>query len=133
MVSLKREEQYVDKQTKIVAVGDLCVNRSNSDSIFDLIRPEIKPADFAFGQIETTYSTRGAVNPSGTYVTLRADPNNVPGIAHAGFHVALFASNHCMDYGVEALADTISHFESNGVRVIGAGNNLANVSSSGQG
>lgn len=115
----------MNKETRIVAVGDLCVNRSNPDSIFDLVRAEIKGADFAFGQIETTYSTRGAVNPSGTYVTLRADPNNVPGIARAGFNVASFASNHCMDYGVEALSDTINHFESNGVRVIGAGNNLA--------
>ncbi len=115
----------MNKDVKIVAVGDLCVNRDDPDSIFDLVRPEIKKADFAFGQIETTYSTRGAVNPSGTYVTLRADPKNVEGVARAGFNVASFASNHCMDFGFDALADTIKHFEDAGVRVIGAGNNLA--------
>ena len=114
----------MSKEIKIVAVGDLCVNREDPDTIFDLVRDEIKKADFAFGQIETTYSTRGAVNPSGTYLTLRADPKNVGGVARAGFNIASFASNHCMDYGVDALLDTVSHFESNGVRVIGAGNNL---------
>lgn len=115
----------MSKKTTIVAVGDLCVNRENPDSIFDLVRDEIKKGDFAFGQIETTYSTRGAVNPSGTYVTLRADPKNVGGVARAGINVASFASNHCMDYGNDALLDTIGHFESNGVRVVGAGSNLA--------
>jgi len=113
------------KETKVVVVGDLCVNRDDPDSIFDLVRDEIKKADFAFGQIETTYSTRGAVNPSGTYVTLRADPKNVGGVARAGINVASFASNHCMDYGADALIDTVKHFEDAGVRMIGAGKNIA--------
>ena len=43
----------------------------------------------------------------------------------AGINVASFASNHCMDYGADALIDTVKHFEDAGVRMIGAGKNIA--------
>ncbi|MBI4190008.1 MAG: CapA family protein [Betaproteobacteria bacterium] len=109
--------------THIVAVGDICVNRTNPDSIFDLIRDEISHADLAFCQIETTYSLRGAVNLA-VHVPLRAAPENVSAIARAGFNVASFASNHCMDWGEDACIDTITHLNSNGVQTIGAGRNL---------
>ena len=111
--------------TRIVAVGDVAVNREQPDSIFDLVRDRIKAADFAFGQIEAIYSRLGEVNVSGTSSPLRGDPENVAAIARAGFNLASFASNHCMDYGISAFKDTIAHFEANDIRLFGAGDNLA--------
>lgn len=108
----------------IIAVGDVCVDRADPHSIFDLVRSDLKRSDVAFCQIETTYSTRGTPNPL-VRVPLRAQPKNADAIAHAGFNVASFASNHCMDWGTDAFLDTIDHLSSRGVRVIGAGKNLA--------
>ena len=110
--------------TNLIAVGDICVDRANPDSIFKLVSAEVKSADFAFCQIETTYSKRGAPNPE-MRQPLRAAPNNVKAIAQAGFNIASFASNHCMDWGKEAFVDTLAHLNANGIRTIGAGNNLA--------
>lgn len=114
-------------KTKIIAVGDVVVNRSNPDSIFDLVRSQTKTkqADIAFCQIETPYSTRGCVNPSGSFTQIRSDPSNVTAVANAGFNVGSFATNHCLDYGFEAFDDTIEHCNSAGIRVFGAGSNLA--------
>lgn len=112
-------------KTSIVAVGDVVVNRENPDSSFDLVRSKIKQADIAFCQIETPFSARGSVNPSGTFTTFRAHPSNVKGIANAGFNIGSFASNHCMDWGFEAFADTIEYCNAAGIKVFGAGSNLA--------
>ena len=112
------------KRTLVVAVGDVCVDRAEPDSIFDLIRGEIKEADLAFCQIETTYSERGSPNPLAR-IPFRASPANVAAIARAGFNVASFASNHCMDWGEQAFADTLANLNASGVKTFGAGGNIA--------
>jgi len=108
----------------IIAVGDVCVDRADPHSMFDLVRNDLEQADVRFCQIETTYSTRGAPSPV-VRVPLRASPENVDAIARAGFNVASFASNHCLDWGPDAFLDTIDHLNSRGVKVVGAGKNLA--------
>ena len=111
--------------TNIVAVGDLAGNRPEPDSIFDLVRTEIKNADIAFGQIEAVYSLQGCLNVSGTSSPLRADPENVAAMKRAGFTIASLASNHCMDYGVEGFRDMLAQFKARDIRTFGAGENLA--------
>ncbi|MBN9427066.1 MAG: CapA family protein [Burkholderiales bacterium] len=111
--------------TRIFAVGDIAVNRDEPDSIFELVSAQMKQADLAFGQIEAIYSTLGEVNVSGTSSPLRGDPENVAAIGRAGFNIASFASNHCMDYGISAFKDTIAHFRANRIHLFGAGDNLA--------
>ncbi len=116
----------MSKKTKIFAIGDIAVNRDQPDTIFELVHEKIKEADFAFGQIEAIYSKLGEVNVSGTSSPLRGDPENVAAIGRAGFNLASFASNHCMDYGISAFHDTIAHFRAiKGMHLFGAGANLA--------
>ena len=87
---------------------------------------QIQQSHFAFAQIEATHSKLGEVNVSGTSSPLRGDPENVAAIGRAGFNLASFASNHCMDYGISAFQDTIQHFRAiPGMHIFGAGNNLA--------
>ncbi len=111
--------------TNMVAVGDLAGNRPDPDSIFDLVKAQIKAADFAFGQIEAVYSNLGCLNVSGTSSPLRGDPENVAAMARAGFNIASLASNHCMDYGVEGFRDMLEQFRQHKIKVFGAGENLA--------
>ena len=117
----------MNRTTNIVAVGDLAGNRPEPDSIFDLVRGEIGKADIAFGQIEAVYSNHGLLNVSGTSSPLRGDPENVAAMARAGFSIASLASNHCMDYGVEGFLDMLQQFRSAGIKIFGAGENLAHA------
>ncbi|MBI2909652.1 MAG: CapA family protein [Chloroflexi bacterium] len=105
------------------AAGDLCVNRDDPDSIFALVRPVLQEADLLFGQLETNISDRGvpAVHMG---MPLRAPASTVSAYASAGFHVLSFASNHTLDYGNEALFDTIDNVKANGMEVIGVGRNI---------
>ena len=116
----------MSQKTRIFAIGDVAVNRKQPDTIFELVHERIKEADYAFAQIEAIYSKLGEVNVSGTSSPLRGDPENVAAIGRAGFNLASFASNHCMDYGISAFQDTIQHFRAiPGMQLFGAGNNLA--------
>ncbi len=109
--------------SNIIAVGDVCLDREDPDSAFALVREELNAADVAFCQIETTYSDRGQPNPA-VHVPLRASPSNVPALRRAGFTVASFASNHCMDWGPDACMDTVEHLAGAGLAVFGAGRNI---------
>ncbi len=116
----------MSSKTRIFAIGDVAVNREQPDTIFELVHERIKQADYGFAQIEAIYSKLGEVNVSGTSSPLRGDPENVAAIGRAGFNLASFASNHCMDYGISAFEDTIRHFRAiPGMHLFGAGNNLA--------
>ena len=116
----------MNQKTSIFAIGDIAVNRDQPDSIFELVNADIQKADFAFAQIEAIYAKSGEVNVSGTSSPLRGDPENVAAIGRAGFNLASFASNHCMDYGFSAFRETIQHFKNvPGMNIFGAGENLA--------
>lgn len=112
--------------TRIFAIGDVAVNRDQPDTIFELVHERIQQHDYAFAQIEAIYAKSGEVNVSGTSSPLRGDPENVRAIGRAGFNLASFASNHCMDYGISAFRETIEHFRAvPGMHLFGAGENLA--------
>ncbi|MGE4242717.1 CapA family protein [Ramlibacter sp.] len=116
----------MSQPTRIFAIGDVAVNREQPDTIFELVHEQIRKADFAFAQIEAIYAKSGEVNVSGTSSPLRGDPENVNAIGRAGFNLASFASNHCMDYGISAFRETLQHFRNvPGMHVFGAGENLA--------
>jgi len=48
----------------------------------------------------------------------------VSALTYAGFHVVSFASNHTLDWGVDALLDTIDVLKQNGLAVIGVGKDI---------
>ncbi|MFC2067136.1 CapA family protein [Chloroflexota bacterium] len=108
----------------LYAVGDVCVNRDNPESAFALCSSVTNEADIAFCQLETMYSERGAPSLLAGKA-LRAHPRNVSGLTSAGFDVASLAGNHCLDWGDDALLDTIEVLEGNNIRTVGAGKNIA--------
>jgi poly-gamma-glutamate synthesis protein (capsule biosynthesis protein) len=105
------------------AVGDIRVDREDPDSLMNLVAPTLKNSDLMFGQLESSYSTRGqiAINLTPGF---RADPRNITGIANAGVKVMSVASNHSADYGHDAFLDTIDNLKKNGIAVIGGGKNI---------
>jgi len=113
-----------EQEIKFYAVGDVCVLRDDPDSYFTLSASTIQEADIAFCQLETNYSERGAPQFVGR-VPLRGHPRNAVAIKNAGFNVVSFATNHCGDWGHDALLDTIDVLKENDLEVVGVGSNIA--------
>ena len=92
--------------------------------MFVHVRDTLVGGDLVFGQVETTITARGVRAPHAK-LAMRASPETARAIADAGFHVMSFAGNHCMDWGAEGFADTLHHMTAAGVRLVGAGQTLA--------
>ena len=113
-----------DNILNLVAVGDVGPKRENADEVFDLTRDILKNGDITFAQLESCLSTRGQQQLSMGLGSI-AHPRMAKVFANTGFDVMSFASNHSLDWGEEALADTLSAMAENKIAVIGAGMNLA--------
>jgi poly-gamma-glutamate synthesis protein (capsule biosynthesis protein) len=108
----------------VLATGDLAPDRADPDSLFARTRDLLNSADLVFGQLETTFAARGLRLPQARHAVL-AQPECAPALARAGFDVISCAGNHCLDWGSEALAESIGHLRTAGLAVIGAGRNIA--------
>jgi len=106
-----------------LAAGEVCVNRADPESIVESVVPAFAKADVKFCQLETLISEKGV--PSQEPINLRAHPRNIDALKAVGIDVACFASNHTMDWGNEALIDTIEQLRLRGIQMFGAGANLA--------
>lgn len=107
----------------IYAVGDVGPSRPDPDTLFDLVRARIQAADVAFMQLELPISTRGFRLPQVRH-TDRAPAASADAFRRAGFHVVSLAGNHCMDWGPDALNDTVAALTSSGLQVVGVGNDI---------
>jgi poly-gamma-glutamate synthesis protein (capsule biosynthesis protein) len=77
-------------------------------------------ADVTVGNLESPLSWRGTRNEQKD-VTFRGDPRGVEGLALAGFDFLSLANNHVLDYGPDALEDTIALLDERGIGHAGAG------------
>lgn len=80
----------------------------------------LKSADVTVGNLESPLSVRG-VRDAGKDVTFRGDPRGIEGLVLAGFDFVSLANNHVLDYGPDALADTISLLDARSIGHAGAG------------
>ncbi len=106
--------------------GDIGPVYAPTEEFAELIAPVMRQADIRLGQCERTYSLRGhepqfAYGPGGQHSRLH------PGMAGvwnaAGIDIVSLASNHAMDWGPDAMLDTVDLFRGMGKIVIGAGRN----------
>jgi poly-gamma-glutamate synthesis protein (capsule biosynthesis protein) len=112
-----------EKEILFYAVGDVAPFREDPSSIFKYVTHTLNQADIVFCQLEINISERGARLPQARHTT-RAHPKTARAIKEAGIRVASFASNHCMDWGQEALFDTIEALKAEGISVIGVGKDI---------
>lgn len=87
----------------------------------------IRQADIRFANFEMPLSERG--QPLEKLAAIRAHPELAVDVKEVGFDVVSLANNHALDYGHEALADTMSALDGIGVRYLGAGDSLAAAAS----
>lgn len=105
----------------LLAGGDVLMDRSEAAGIdpFAGIEPPLGSADIAVVNAEMVISERG--EPADKKYVFRAPPSATERIAAAGVDVANLANNHAMDFGAEALLDTVDLLEARGVIALGAG------------
>ncbi len=108
----------------VLAAGDIAPDRPDPDTCFDATRGLLRGADLAFAQLETSFARTGVRLPQARHAVL-TPPSAASAVGRAGFDVVSCAGNHCLDWGPDALAETISNLETSGVSVVGAGANIS--------
>lgn len=116
----------------VVLVGDTMLGRGvaqrlsgrGADSLFSSeVVAAVQAADLAIANLECCISSRGAPAPKG--FVFRGPPVAAEALARLGIDAVTLANNHSLDYGPEALVDTLAHLDAVGIRHVGAGPNVA--------
>lgn len=117
------------RESTILFVGDIMLSRGIGKIIeregirhpFFYTEHFLKDADITFGNLEGPISDIG--KNQGSIYSFRASPKALSGLLYSGFDVLSLANNHIVDYGGEALSDTITLLEQAGISSVGAGAN----------
>lgn len=116
------------RELVVVAVGDLHLGRPNPYSMLEHVAPPLQQADFTLGNLEGPASDRGeplAEKAMYHSVAIRMPPQAAEAVKRAGFHAVGLANNHGMDFGPDALLQTIELLDRQGIAHTGGGRSLA--------
>lgn len=107
----------------LLAVGDVGPYYEPARDFLKFAKPVLETGDVRFAHCEKIFSTRGTmqVHSDGHYT--RQDPARARIFAECGFDVVSIAGNKTMDWGAEAMLDTIELFRKMGIRTVGGGAN----------
>jgi len=109
----------------LLGCGDVGPIHEPVDAFAELASPILAQADIRVAQVERVYSERGAMQVHSGDAHSRVAPHMTSIFSTCGFDVVSVASNHAMDWGPDALLDTLDVLNARGIRTIGAGRNLA--------
>ncbi len=90
-----------------------------------LAKSTLASADLRFAQVERVYSDRGALQVHSAGRHTRVKPAMASIFTDCGFDVVSVASNHSMDWGPDAMLDSIEALRRLGIKTVGAGRDLA--------
>jgi poly-gamma-glutamate synthesis protein (capsule biosynthesis protein) len=118
----------------LALVGDTMLGRSVADTLTTappeaLIAPEVRAAlgqaDLVVLNLECCISERGRPwEAPGKPFFFRAPPEAVELLVLLGTDCVTLANNHALDYGFDALVDTLDHLAAAGIATVGAGADL---------
>jgi poly-gamma-glutamate synthesis protein (capsule biosynthesis protein) len=94
-----------------------------------LFAPELvdvaREADLLLLNLECAVSERGSPWPDPAKpFFFRAPPAAVDALVHLGVDCVTLANNHALDFGAEALVDTLEHLRAAGIACVGAGEDV---------
>jgi poly-gamma-glutamate synthesis protein (capsule biosynthesis protein) len=115
---------------RIALLGDLMLGRGVSDAIAEHgpayvwgdTLPLLESADLRIANLECPISERG--RPQRKWFTFRASLAAAHALVAGGIDCVSLANNHALDYGDEALADTLRALDEANVAHVGAGMDL---------
>lgn len=122
-----RREEETEKAVSLSFVGD--VNLDGFQELYgssgisallsDSCVKELTSADYTMGNHEFAFSTRG--EPAEKQYVYREDPKLVSVLTDMGMDIVSLANNHALDYGKDALIDTMDTLSGAGIAYVGAG------------
>lgn len=113
------------RELTALIVGDVYVKRDDPPSVFQHVKDRMRSADFMLGNLEGSVADSGAARGKAGAVAWKADARQIAAVESAGFHAMTIANNHMMDYGVDALLETMANLDRLGVKHTGGGRNFA--------
>lgn len=122
-------------RTVLALAGDTMLGRGVAEvldrrpprALFDeAVVAAVREADLCVLNLECCISTRGRPWPDPRKpFYFRAPPAAVEALVSLGVDAVTLANNHALDFGEEALLDTLGHLEEAGIAHVGAGPDLA--------
>lgn len=116
--------QNEQKSCTLVFGGDVAPIRADHSQLFGAAAPLIRSADIALCNLEIALSDKGQP-VRGKAITKRGAPEAIAALTDAGFDAVNMANNHVLDYGEEALLDTLARIDAAGLPRFGAGRDAA--------
>ncbi len=115
----------------LAAVGDVMMARSvggliESDGpsvVFAGVREKLRSADITVANLETAIGDTGA--PQAKSYRFRSPPAAAEALRDGGIDVVSLANNHSLDYGAEALLQTLALLREREIAAVGAGEDAA--------
>jgi hypothetical protein len=120
---------------RLLATGDICpshglrldeafsAGRASAEAVYGDVLPELAEKDISVANLELPLSDRGqALIKDGP--ALRGPPAAIEGLLAGRFDVVDLANNHTLDFGPDALLDTIALLKRHGIVPLGAGADL---------
>ncbi len=112
---------------ELVAVGDIFLCRTVEERMnqygvefpFAVTGDLLRSADIALGNLECPLSTWG--EPIDKRFLFRAHPRTLVALSRAGVDIVSLANNHLLDFGEEAMKDTLEGLEDSDILYMGVG------------
>ncbi len=116
----------------ISMVGDMMLGRNIKDYIaarkgyeypFNHVLPYFQASDYVTGNFENPITTKeeDAYKKADKFIHISTDKEAATALKKVGFHSVSLANNHMLDFGPDALSETIEAFAKAGVDTVGAG------------
>lgn len=128
-IDIEQEEVAVSKDAITLSfIGDIMTDSYIGQYIMDYgndypwqhVSRILNADDITFANLETSVSERGKTyKPEG--FGFRSKPSTLEGIYNAGIDTVSLANNHSLDFGEEALIDTMSYLSQYNINYVGAG------------
>jgi hypothetical protein len=109
------------EKISLIAVGDVMLGYE-PDTLFDHVVDVLRSGDIAFANCDQVYSDKGHHNPA--IFPSPSDPKNIPALVKSGLNVISLANNHTLDWGTDALLDTIERISKTEIKAVGVGKNI---------
>lgn len=109
---------------QLLCCGDVGPLTLGDGNLCESVAPFLSNADIRFAQCERMYSLQGNLVANSNAIHARCAPELAEVFFDCGFDVVSLASNHTLNFGAEALRETIQLFQKRGVQTVGAGMNI---------
>lgn len=110
-----------EPSAQLVALGDISLTRPpvwRAELIFGELLPVLAGADIRIGNLEGIITAHG-LPAAAIGSRIRAAPAALDVLAEAGFDVVSMANNHSLDFGPQALAESLASLRSRGIDACG--------------